>query len=227
MRSEARLFRQLNQKLHRLIRYSVLRIVKKYSASLDGESLATRGIIDEHLTKPHLPDLLIMPFQTFQAVSHRAVSSSSSYQCSLIFLVSRNELSFECFNIQIRHPIQCGSPQQSCQHDAASAVLIRLRSSRAPALQCRCIGLRRDPRSASSASAARIAATIVGIPSSGFFSRTLTLTITCGNTLRSADEFCKRFATAMNNIKKQERGKQPVASSAPSGEYNVAGLFAA
>ena len=60
-----------------------------------------------------------------------------------------------------------------------------------------------------------------------FFSRTFTLTITCGKDLEIGSEFVDGFAGAGDKVEHDERGEQAVAGGGQVGEENVAGLLAA
>ena len=66
-----------------------------------------------------------------------------------------------------------------------------------------------------------------GIESSGFFSRTFTLTMTCGKTFRSAVSSSMHLAGARDQVEHHERGEQAVAGGGEVREEDVAGLLAA
>ena len=78
-----------------------------------------------------------------------------------------------------------GSPPQSLSHAPHRLFALRLDHHSRQRLGAG-VANHHAAVSASSDSAARMASTTAGMVSSGFFSRTFTLTITCGKTLRSA-----------------------------------------
>ena len=67
----------------------------------------------------------------------------------------------------------------------------------------------------------------VGIESSGFFSRTLTLTMTCGKTFRSAMSSSSDLPVRRDEIEDDEGGEQAVAGGGEVREEDVARLLAA
>ena len=77
------------------------------------------------------------------------------------------------------------------------------------------------------ASAARMRAATVGMLSSGIFSRTLTLTMTWGKTLRSAVSSSMALPVRAIRSRTTQRGEQAVAGGGEVGKQDVAGLLAA
>ena len=83
------------------------------------------------------------------------------------------------------------------------------------------------PESFSSSSAARMRSATAGMVSSGFFSRTFTLTMTCGKTLRSAVSSSMLLPLRAIRSSTTRAVSRPSPVVARCGKQNVAGLFAA
>ncbi len=82
------------------------------------------------------------------------------------------------------------------------------------------------PDSASSFSAAVMAATTDGIVVEWLFLADLDIDDDLGEDLEVGDEFRQRFAAAVDDVEKEERGEQSIAGGAAAGEDDVAGLLA-